>query len=230
MSWYEQCLEMNCLTQWDNKLTQKKYCISILWLINGIHSFANIPKRNIYNTAFWCDIVVSSIITDITSHDCQMTLNGFMIHLNNVSVYNSRWFQTCIKTTRTIWLSHPVYSPDLTPNDCFFFGYVKEKLINHNFTIRKEFKSRIIIIFNEIGKDIIMTVFMSWIKRVKWVIKYRMFHGAVSISRESMTKISWNQKLLFKSAYVLSICDDASSELVHPVKKHRFQYHFRNLA
>jgi hypothetical protein len=122
--------------------------------------------------AILCDIVVSSIIIDIISYDHLITLKGFKIYLDNAFAHALRRFQVCIETTRIVQLSYSTYNSELTPSDFFFFGYMKEKMTNHDWTTCEKIKSTIIIIFSEIGKDTIMMMFISWIKRVKWVIEH----------------------------------------------------------
>jgi hypothetical protein len=69
-------------------------------------------------------------------------------------------------------LPHPAYSPDLAPSDFFLFGYIKEKLTDCNCSTREELIGAIIQIFNEIGQEVLLSVFTSWLKRLKWVIKH----------------------------------------------------------
>jgi hypothetical protein len=68
---------------------------------------------------------------------------------------------------------HPAYSPDLAPSDFFLFGYLKEKLIDYNCETREQRKEAIIEIFNDIPQDALVSVFMSWMKRLRWVIKHK---------------------------------------------------------
>jgi hypothetical protein len=69
-------------------------------------------------------------------------------------------------------LPHPPYSSGLAPSDFFLFGYIKEELIDYDCRTREELKSAIIEIFDEIPDDILMNVFHSWLKQLKWVIKH----------------------------------------------------------
>jgi hypothetical protein len=64
--------------------------ISMLWSVNKIHSLIDLPKGNTYNTAVFCDHVVPSAVQGVIFHARRKTLQGFIIHLDNVSPHNSR--------------------------------------------------------------------------------------------------------------------------------------------
>jgi hypothetical protein len=46
----------------SHKINTEKCLVSFLWSVNGIHSFVDIPKGSIYNSAFFCDTVVPSLL------------------------------------------------------------------------------------------------------------------------------------------------------------------------
>jgi hypothetical protein len=56
--------------------------------------------------------------------------------------------------------------------------YLKEKLTDFDCRIREDLKSAITSILNEIDKETLVAVFVSWIERLKWVIrkKGRYYH------------------------------------------------------
>jgi hypothetical protein len=66
---------------------------------------------------------------------------------------------------------HPAYSPDLAPSDFFLFGTVKTQLQNDKIQSRKDLILTIRAIFDEIPKDPLNYVYVSWITRLKWVMK-----------------------------------------------------------
>jgi hypothetical protein len=68
-------------------------------------------------------------------------------------------------------LQHPADSPDRAPSDFFLFGYLKEKLIDFDCRSQEDLKSAITSIFTEIDKETLVAVFLSWIERLKWVIR-----------------------------------------------------------
>jgi hypothetical protein len=119
---------------------------------------------------FFCDQVVPSLVEGITSRGRRKTLKGFMVHHDNASPHNSRRSQECFEAYRATRLQHPANSPDLAPSD-FFFGYLKEKLTDFDCRSREDMKSAITSIFNEIDKETLVPVVVSWIEGLKWVIR-----------------------------------------------------------
>jgi hypothetical protein len=67
---------------------------------------------------------------------------------------------------------HPAYSPDLAPSDFFLFGTLKTELQNYEIHNREHLILAIRAIFDEIPKETLNSVYASWIKRLKWVIKH----------------------------------------------------------
>jgi hypothetical protein len=80
-------------------------------------------------------------------------------------------------------LPHLVSRLDFARSDFFVFGYLKEKLTPFSCTTRDELKSAIIIIFDEIDKEILRAVFNSWFDRFEWVIG----RGGESFNQEKRT-------------------------------------------
>jgi transposase len=103
----------------SQKIDTEKCLTSVVWSINGIHSLVDVPKGTTYDTAFLCDIVVPSVVADITSRGRRKTLKGFMIHLDNAPTQKSRRSPACIEATPAVRLPHPAYSPDHAPSDFF---------------------------------------------------------------------------------------------------------------
>jgi hypothetical protein len=66
-------------------------------------------------------------------------------------------------------MPHPAYRPDLAPSDFFLFGFVTTRLPEYDIPDREGLKSAISQIFTEISKNMLMSVFEAWIKRLRWV-------------------------------------------------------------
>jgi histone-lysine N-methyltransferase SETMAR len=93
--------------------------------------------------------------------------------MDNARPHNSRRSQDCIASSRARRLPHPAYSPDLAPSDFFAFGYLKEKLMEFDCVSRDALKDAITQIFDAIDKEVPLSMFTSWIKRLKWVIQHQ---------------------------------------------------------
>jgi hypothetical protein len=153
------------------KIGIEKGVISVFWSANGSHSLFDVPKGSTYNTAFFCDQVIPSLVQRITSRGRRKALQGFMIHFDNVSPDNSRRPRECLGSYRATRLQHQAYSPGLAPSDFFLFGYLKEKLIDFNCRSPEDLKSVITSIFTEIDKETLIAIFLSCIEWLKWVIR-----------------------------------------------------------
>jgi hypothetical protein len=158
------------------KTDTEKCLISIFWSVNDIHTLIDFPKGSTDNTTFFCDQVVPSLVDGITSHGNRSTLQRFMIHFDNASLHNSRQSQECLEAQRVRRLQHPADRPDFAPSNCFLFGYLKEKQADFDYRSREDQKSAITSIFNEIDKETLVAVFVSWMEGIKWVIRKKGRH------------------------------------------------------
>jgi histone-lysine N-methyltransferase SETMAR len=149
----------------------KKCLISILWSPAGIHSLLAVPKGTTYNSLFFCAQVVPDLVLNITSNSRRKTLKGLTLHIDNARPHNSKVSVNTLARTKAKRFPHPPYSPDLAPSDFFLFGYIKEKMSGVSSISEQDVIDRIKGIFNEIPKEVLISVYIEWIHRLKWVIK-----------------------------------------------------------
>jgi hypothetical protein len=64
-------------------------------------------------------------------------------------------------------MPHPAYSLDLSPWDFFLFGYLKNKLIDKQYTTPEELFSEVTTIISEIPSDLISRVFTTLQERLQ---------------------------------------------------------------
>jgi hypothetical protein len=64
-------------------------------------------------------------------------------------------------------IQHPVYSPDRAPSDFFLFNSIKRKLTEEDISDWQRLKGEIIHISNEMGQEIFIAVFETWINRLE---------------------------------------------------------------
>jgi hypothetical protein len=62
---------------------------------------------------------------------------------------------------------HPAYSLDHAPSDFFLFRTVKTEMQNYEIRSREDLILAIRAIFDEIPKETLNSVYISWIKRLK---------------------------------------------------------------
>jgi hypothetical protein len=58
------------------KIDTEKCLLSILWSVNDIHCLLDVPKGTTYNSAFFTDVVMLSLIENIRSQTRRKTLKG----------------------------------------------------------------------------------------------------------------------------------------------------------
>jgi histone-lysine N-methyltransferase SETMAR len=63
-------------------------------------------------------------------------------------------------------MPHPAYSPDLSPCDFFLFGYLKEKLIDKQYTAPEGLFAEVTTLISEVPSGLISRVFATWQERV----------------------------------------------------------------
>jgi hypothetical protein len=65
------------------KTETEKVLDSILWSVDGIHSFVDVPKGTTYNTGLFTDVVILSLIENVRSRTDRKRLKGWLIHMGN---------------------------------------------------------------------------------------------------------------------------------------------------
>ena len=93
------------------------------------------------------------------------------LHMDNAKPHNSIIAQQKMKELHIERLPHPPYSPDISPNDFFLYGYIKNKLRGNRFASRKELIDAVIEIIENIDESTWISVFDEWIERIEKVIE-----------------------------------------------------------
>jgi histone-lysine N-methyltransferase SETMAR len=124
----------------------EKCLISVLWSVNGIQSLRDIPKGETFNSAFFCDVALPSLIGNSCSLSRRRSLKGLDVHLENAHPHNSRQPSHCPRAMRARRMAQPAYSPALAPSDFFLFGFLKQSIQGVHFPYRDTLKSTICLI------------------------------------------------------------------------------------
>jgi hypothetical protein len=153
--------------------------ISVISSVKRIHSLLDVPKGTTYNTTFFCDVVIPDLLENIGAGSRRRTLKGIVKHLDDARPRNSKKSNECLTEFRARRVPHPAYRPDLAPSDFFLFGTVKAELQNYEIHSREDLISAIMTVFGQMSKETLISVYVSWMKRLKWVIKnaWRYFHN-----------------------------------------------------
>jgi hypothetical protein len=123
--------------------------------------------------------------------------------------YNSERAERCIETATAEHLPHPAYSPDLTPSDFFLFGYIKGKLSDYNCQSREYLLNAITEMCTGVGREVLLSVFESWVNRPKWVINHEWkYYNKQRKSKRHFFKIGRENGRIRTSGtpYIISSC------------------------
>jgi hypothetical protein len=129
--------------------------------VNGICSLLDVRKGATYNTAFFTDAVMPSLIESVGSRTRRKTLKDWLIHMDTVHSHNSGRGQRCIEALRAERLPHPAYSPDLASSNFILFGYIKGKLSDSNYDGREDLLNAITESFTGVDQEVLLSVFES---------------------------------------------------------------------
>jgi hypothetical protein len=89
------------------------------------------------------------------------------MHLDNAHPHNSRKYNECFTEFCARRVPHPAYSQDLASNDFFLSGTVKAELQNYEIHSREDLILAIRAIVDKISKETLISVYVSWIERLK---------------------------------------------------------------
>jgi hypothetical protein len=114
---------------------------------------------------------VPDLVENFCAHNWVAILKDIFVHLNNACPHNSRQSSEFSERFRAHKVPHHAYSSDPVSSDFFLSGYLKTKLAGLVIRSREELISTIRHIFDEITREKLISVYLSWKKGLKWVIK-----------------------------------------------------------
>jgi hypothetical protein len=109
-------------------------------------------KETIYNTTFFCDVIVSDLLENVFAYSRKRTLKGALVHVDNTHPHNSKKSNEYLTEFRARRVLHLADSQKFAPSN-FFFGNVKKESQNHDIHTRHDLILAIRAIFDEIPKD-----------------------------------------------------------------------------
>jgi hypothetical protein len=128
-------------------------------------------KGTTYDTTLFYDVVLLDLLANVGARTRRRTLKGISVHLDQARPHDSRKSNECPTEFHALRVPHPAYSPDRAPSHFFPFGTVKTELQAYEIHSRGDLILAITAICHEKSKEILNSVYISWIKRLKWVIQ-----------------------------------------------------------
>jgi hypothetical protein len=96
--------------------------------------------------------------------------------MDNSMYYDGCKIQECFASKKMTRIPHPVYSPDMSPCDFWFFGCAKEQLKDQLkdqlITDDSNLEDRLTDIWEHVSRDIFQSVFFEWMERLGWVVEH----------------------------------------------------------
>lgn len=117
------------------KLTKPKRLISDIKIMvftafstAGIVLVKAIPPKTSFNSTTMCQTILPSLKESVSNHDGIRKNLRCRIHFDNARPHTAKITKSKIAQLRFIQLPQPPFSPDVSPNDFFLYGMLKDQL------------------------------------------------------------------------------------------------------
>jgi transposase len=125
-----------------------------------------------YNAIFFVESVVPDLMEEVCQESWGKAFQGILAHLDNARPHSSGKSEAVLTETKARRIPAPVYSPDLSLSDFFFFGVLKERMSGTSYSSPDELISAISELIASLPKGQLVSVYKNWIKLLNWVIRY----------------------------------------------------------
>lgn len=127
---------------------------------------ATVPleQRRTVNSEWYTTICLPVVFQEIRKTNRRRRIT---LHHDNASSHTSAQTTAFLSTQNIDLMSHPPYSPDLSPNDFFLFPYVKNKLRGQRFSTPEEAVAAFRMHVLEIPQSEWKKCFDNWFKRMQ---------------------------------------------------------------
>jgi hypothetical protein len=94
----------------------------------------------------------------------------FFRHMDNSKCHNAKKITGKLQKKQITRAPHPLYSPDLSPCNFWFFRMVKQKMKDREFCPGQEMLRSLSDAWSDLAFEDIQRVFLEWMDRLTWVI------------------------------------------------------------
>jgi hypothetical protein len=95
-----------------------------------------------------------------------------VVHIDNSICHNGRKIQEYFARKKMTRAPHPVYSPDLSPCDFWFFGHAKEQMKDQIIMDESDQEDKVTDVWQNVSEDLLQSVFCEWMGRLEWVMEH----------------------------------------------------------
>lgn len=151
-------------------ISDQKIMIFTAFSTAGIILIEMVPPHTSFNSAFMCDIILPKLHQ--AAHEIQgVRANAkLFIHFDNAKPHVSLKTSNKMKQLHMEKVENPVYSPDVSPNDFFLYGFIKEKLKGRIHSTFEDLFNSVVEIATKIDKTTWENVYDDWLNRLQTVI------------------------------------------------------------
>lgn len=158
-------------TKQKHKIQDEKVMIFTAFSIKGLVMINILPKNTTFTAEYFCTNILPQLKLATDSMKGVSTSVKIRLHMDNARPHNAKLSEEKMEELHIERLPHPPYSPDISPNDFFLYGYIKYKLKGRMFDSRESLIKAIEEIVQEIDENRWKSVYDEWIQRLQQVIK-----------------------------------------------------------
>jgi hypothetical protein len=162
-------------TQRPSHIAQKTR-FTVFFNGDGLHLIDILHQNQKMNAEYFAENIVPSLVS-VCYPDGRCRARKCVVHFDNAPIHNSKLVTEKLMEEGLKRMPNPAYSPNLSPCDFFLFGYLKDKLIDKEYTTPEELFTEVETMISEIPSDMISRVFLTWQERLrKWIEMRRKLH------------------------------------------------------
>jgi hypothetical protein len=116
----------------------KKLMVTVFFNGTGLRMIDILPQNQKIDAQYFSEYVIPSLVSICypTVRTCRR--RKCVVHFDKAPIDNSKVVIDKLDEENLKGMPHPAYSPDLSPCDFFVFGYLKDKLIDQQYTTPEE--------------------------------------------------------------------------------------------
>lgn len=153
------------------QISDVKFMFFTSFSLKGLVYVTMLPPGERFNSSFMCTTILPNLKQAALKIPCHPRSIKVRIHLDNARPHNSKMTQAKINELNIERLEHPPFSPDISPNDFFLYGYIKEHLKGMEHKSCDELFKSIVTIIENIDENTWKEVFEIWKEKLKMVIE-----------------------------------------------------------
>lgn len=154
----------------NHAINDEKVMFFTAFCIKGIVYVNVLPQNETFTGEYFANKILPHLKTAADNIKGSILTYKVRLHMDNAKPHNSIVAQQKMNELHIERLPHPPYSPDISPNDFFLYGYLKNKLKGNRFSSQKELIDAVVEIIQNIDESTWIQVYNEWIERIKKVI------------------------------------------------------------